>query len=206
MILLRRNNLMTYLETKIRPRYRKHDGAHNEKHLDEVLEKALELADYYGVREDMCIVCAYYHDIGLDKGREDHEERSADYLRKDKNLLKWFTEEEIEEMAQAVEDHRASLVGEPRSMLGKIISDADRIMIPERVIERSFKFNSEKYPEKSKEEVLDIVYDYLKRKYGDEGYVKMNLQYKPFLDQRNRFRAILRNRKLFDTIAYSVIL
>ena len=204
-MILKRNNFMNYLNSKIRPKYRKHDGAHDEKHLDEVLEKAIELAEYYGVREDMAIVCAYYHDIGLDKGRDYHEERSADYMRMDKTLLKWFTPEEIEEMAEAVEDHRASLKGEPRSLLGKVISDADRVMIPERVIERSFRFNSERYPEKSEDEVLDIVYDYLKKKYGDGGYAKMNLPYKPFLDQRNRFRAVLRNRKLFDEIAYGII-
>lgn len=169
-----------------------------------ILRKSLELAKVYGVREDMAICCAYYHDIGLDKGRENHEQRSADLMRCDKNLLKWFSPEEVEEMAQAVEDHRASLKGEPRGILGKIISDADRVMIPERVIERSFRFNSERYPEKTREEVLDTVYHYLKGKYGDGGYAKMNLPYKPFLDQRDRFRAILRNRKLFDKVAYDI--
>lgn len=113
-------------------------------------------------------MCAYYHDLDLDGEREEHEKRSADYLRRDKNLLRWFEVDEIEEMAQAVEDHRAPLKTEPASLLGKIISDADRVMISERLIERSFRYNSEKYPEKSKEEVIEIVYRYLTKKYDRE--------------------------------------
>lgn len=200
-----RLSLQRYLDTKIRPLYKKHDGGHNEEHLEEVLEKALILGKYYKIPLDMCMTCAYYHDVGLIGGRDGHELRSAEYLRKDKNLLRWFREDQIEEMAQAIEDHRASLQGEPRSILGKIISDSDRVMDPSRSIQRSFRYNSSKYPDKTREEVLEIVYNYLSKKYGKEGYVKLYLPYKPFVDQQKEFQKILGNRKLFMKIAYDKV-
>lgn len=155
--------LLLYLNTRIRPRYKSHDGAHNIEHLDEVLKRALELGKEYGVDEKYLYVCAYYHDLGLDAGRENHEMVSGRYLRNDKNLRRWFDKDEIELMAQAVEDHRASLDGPPRSLLGKIISDADRVMIPQRVIERSLKFNRENNPTLSNEDLINSVYSYLKK-------------------------------------------
>lgn len=60
-------------------------------------------------------------------------------LLSDGNLKKWFSNDEIKVMADAVEDHRASLEYEPRSIYGKIISEADRVIDPERTIERTIK-------------------------------------------------------------------
>ena len=61
---------------------------------------------------------------------------SARLLREDPALERWFTPEERETMAQAVEDHRASGGREPRSVYGKIVSEADRDIDPERIVQR----------------------------------------------------------------------
>lgn len=197
--------LLTYLNNKIRSRYKSHDGAHNIEHLDEVLKRALELGKEYGVDEKYLYVCAYYHDLGLDAGRENHEMVSGKYLRNDKNLLRWFSKDEIELMAQAVEDHRASLDGPPRSLLGKIISDADRVMIPERVIERSLKFNRENNPALSNEDLINSVYSYLKKKYGKKGYSKLNLYYLPQIKEQTKLKEILNDFSKFRTLASQII-
>ena len=97
MITFKDRNLKDYLDRKIRPLYRNHDGGHNEEHLDEVLGRALELASHFGIPHSLVMTCAYHHDTGLKDGREGHELRSADYLRHDKNLLRWFREDQIEE-------------------------------------------------------------------------------------------------------------
>ena len=97
MIIKRNNDLLRYLDSTIRPKYRTHDGAHNKQHLNEILGMALELSKVYEISAPYLYVCSYYHNLGLDGEREEHEKRSADYLRCDKNLLRWFEVDEIEE-------------------------------------------------------------------------------------------------------------
>ena len=79
-----------------------------------------------GVDIEMAYVIAAYHDTGMVDGRETHHLASGRIVMADKNLRKWFTEEQILTMKEAVEDHRASGKSEPRSIYGKIVADADR--------------------------------------------------------------------------------
>ena len=59
-------------------------------------------------------------------------------LEIDNNLRKFFTEEDIAIMAEAVEDHRASLGYEPRSVYGKIVSSADRNTLIDVPLKRTY--------------------------------------------------------------------
>lgn len=96
-----------YLETEIIPRYETFDKAHRTEHVRQVIAESLKLASYYVVDERMVYAVAAYHDIGLCEGREHHHLVSGRMMRADSRLREWFSEEEIEVMAQAVEDHRA---------------------------------------------------------------------------------------------------
>ena len=49
-------------------------------------------------------------------------------IRADRQLAAWFTPQEIEIIAQAAEDHRASAKSKPRSIYGMIVAEADRII------------------------------------------------------------------------------
>lgn len=197
--------LLYYLNNKIKPRYENHDKAHNTQHLYEVLDRALMLGKKYGVEEKYIYPSVFYHDLGLDKGRDNHEKRSAEYLRSDKNLYKWFDNEEIELMSQAVEDHRASSKNIPRSLLGKIISDADRIMIPERVIQRSLRFNRENYPYISNKDLIEGVYQYLNNKYGKNSYSRLYLPYQPNINEQTKLKRLLQGKKEFEKLALKII-
>ena len=50
-------------------------------------------------------------------------------------------------MAQAVEYHRASGGREPRSVYGKIVSEADRDIDPERIVQRVMAYGRFRYPQ-----------------------------------------------------------
>lgn len=60
--------------------------------------------------------------LGLCEGREFHHLISGKILWADKKLRKWFPEEHILIMKEAVEDHRASNKHVPRSIYGKIVA------------------------------------------------------------------------------------
>ena len=101
--------LIDYIETEILPRYDAFDKAHNRKHAITVLIKSLQLAQHYDVSTAMVYTIAAYHDTGLCEGREQHHTASAQIIRNDRRLKELFTADEIEIMADAVEDHRASM-------------------------------------------------------------------------------------------------
>ena len=88
----------------------------------------------------MVYAIAAYHDTGLCEGRDTHHLVSGRIIREDKKLREWFNEGQIETMAQAAEDHRASSGHEPRSIYGKIVAEADRLISPEKVIRRTIQF------------------------------------------------------------------
>lgn len=202
-------SLERYVKNNIILKYNNFDRAHGNDHVNEVINRSLKLAKNYDVDLNMVYVIAAYHDIGLSSGRENHEKRSSEFLLKDSNLKKWFSEDQLEVMANAVEDHRASLEYEPRSIYGKIISEADRVIDPVRTIERTLKFGMDNYKGLTKEEQFERAYNYLIKKYSESGYIKTWL---PELDSKDnllKFQTLLRNKKelikVFNNIYNKII-
>ena len=166
-------SLKTYVQESILPRYDAFDAAHQRDHAQMVISRALDLAEFYPVDKEMIYVSAAYHDLGLVAGRENHHLVSGDILRNDARLLEWFSASQIETMAQAAEDHRASAQREPRSIYGKIIAEADRLIDPILVIERTLQYGRKHYPQLSKEEHFNRAIQHLHEKYGPQGYLKL---------------------------------
>lgn len=98
-----------------------------------VIRQSLEIAWHYAVNIEMVYAIAAFHDLGLAIDRKTHHLESGRIVREYQRLVEWFTQEEIETMAQAVEDHRASLDHEPRSIYGKIVAEGDRYIELKRV-------------------------------------------------------------------------
>lgn len=162
-----------YLETEIIPRYETFDKAHRTEHVRQVIAESLKLASYYVVDERMVYVVAAYHDIGLCEGREHHHLVSGRMMRADSRLREWFSEEEIEVMAQAVEDHRASNVHAPRSIYGRIVAEADRLIEPMQILRRTVQYGLSHYPELSKDLHYSRYCEHLHEKYAEGGYLKL---------------------------------
>ena len=166
-------NIVSYIESEIIPRYDHFDAAHQRDHVNMVIQQSLEIAEHLDVDNDMVYVIAAYHDTGLCEGRERHHEVSAQIIKADENLRKWFTEEQIQTMADAAEDHRASAKHEPRTIYGRIVAEADRFIDPETIVKRTIQYGLDHYPELSKEQQYDRMMQHLHEKYGRNGYLKL---------------------------------
>lgn len=97
-------SLIKYVESEIIPRYRDFDSAHRESHARDVIARSLDMARMYGLDEDMVYAAAAYHDTGLVEGRKTHHLASGRIIREDRRLREWFSEDQIETIAQAAED------------------------------------------------------------------------------------------------------
>ena len=115
-----------------------------------VIKQSLKIAKHYPVIQEMVYAIAAFHDLGLEVDRKTHHLESGRIVRETEQLKEWFSPEEIETMAQAVEDHRASSDHEPRSIYGKIVAEADRYVVPEKIIERTIQYGLDRYPELDK--------------------------------------------------------
>lgn len=182
-----------YVESEILPRYASFDKAHQNDHVDRVIQESLRLAQYYEVNPDMVYVIAAYHDVGLVEGRERHHLVSGSLLQADQKLRNWFSEEEIQLMKEAVEDHRASNKHEPRSIYGKIVSEADRVIDAETTFRRTVQYGLSHYPEMIPEEHYLRFRDHLITKYGEGGYLKLWIPQSDNAERLQEIRGILNN-------------
>ena len=148
--------LVSYIENEIIPLYETFDSAHRANHARSVMEESMQLAKHYPVNLDMVYAIAAFHDTGLTEGRATHHLASGQIIRKDETLPNFFTRDEIETMAQAAEDHRASIDHEPRSIYGKIVAEADRCIDQDTIVRRTIQFGLSHYPELSKDEHYKI--------------------------------------------------
>jgi len=171
--------IVAFAETQIIPRYVAFDAAHRTDHCRKVIENALALAPEFDVDTDMVYVIAAYHDLGLADGRAGHEVRSGELLQVDLRLRRWFSEEQITVMAEAVEDHRASSGREPRSIYGEIVAEADRDIEYLTILTRTLQYGLENFPNLDKEQHFQRTMEHVREKYGVGGYLKLRLDVGP---------------------------
>jgi len=166
-------SLAQFLETEVIPQYAAFDKAHQQDHARAVVSRALELAAYYPVDRNMLYTAAACHDLGLSVDRNTHHLESGRIIREMQPLGQWFTPEQVETIAQAAEDHRASSDHEPRTLYGRIVAEADRLIVPEQIIRRTIQFGLNHYPELNKEEHWQRTLEHLHDKYHYGGYLKL---------------------------------
>lgn len=196
--------LVKYVEAEIIPRYACFDKAHRENHVRSVIDEALKLAEFYDVDTDILYAAAAFHDTGLVEGRETHHLASGRIIREDARLPEWFTFEQIETIARAAEDHRASNGVGPRDIYGRIIAEADRDIIPMKILRRTVQFSLAHYPELDKEGHWNRFLDHLHEKYDDGGYLKLYIPESRNAAKLRELRGIIHNEPLlleiFDRI------
>ena len=173
-----RNDIEAYVFDVIVPLYKGFDSAHREDHALTVISQAMELLDrmpegYAEIDREMLFVAAACHDLGLANGRERHHIDSGTIIRSNHKLKEWFSEEQIETIAQAAEDHRASGKSVPRSIYGMLVAEADRVIDGETIIRRTIQFGLNNYPDLDREGHIKRAIGHLKEKYGRGGYLKL---------------------------------
>lgn len=196
--------LKAYIEREIIPRYDGFDAAHQRDHVLTVIDAALKLANHYDVDRDMIYAIAAYHDTGLAFGREKHHTESKRIILQDKELRRWFTEDEISIMADAAEDHRASSKGEPRTIYGRIVAEADRVIDSRTIIRRTIQFTLTNHPELDREEGYKRMVDHLNTKYNYGGYLKLWIEESDNAQRLEELRQIIatptRLREIYDEL------
>lgn len=202
-------NLKNYIEDNILPQYINYDKAHQRDHIETVIEESLNLAEHFGVDMDMAYAIAAYHDLGIPEGRETHHITSAKRLLADKELTKWFSDEQLKIMAEAIEDHRASSKHEPRSIYGKIVAEADRNIDTEIVLRRIIQYGISHFPDLNKEEQYTRMLGHLHEKYAEGGYIKLWIPESRNAKKLAELRLIIKDdsklRAFYDKIYDSII-
>ena len=186
-------DLQTYVEKEIIPRYAAFDKAHREDHVHSVITQALDLSRHYDTDQNILYAAAAFHDTGLVRGREVHHIESGRIIRKDEQLPRWFTPEQIELIAQAAEDHRASSKTPPRTIYGRIIAEADRFIDPQTIILRTIQFGLSHYPELDREGHWQRTLEHLREKYGDGGYLQLWIPQSPNAARLEQLRTLIRD-------------
>lgn len=194
--------LRHYVEREIVPRYDHFDKAHQRDHVLMVIQQSMEIASRLEVDEDMVYAIAAYHDTGLCEGREHHHEVSSRIIKEDRMLRQWFTEEQIQTMADAAEDHRASAKQAPRTVYGRIVAEADRFIDPEVIIQRTIQYGLDHYPELGREEQFQRMVTHLREKYGRNGYLRLWFHDSPNAARLEQLRQVIDDeqelRRLFE--------
>ena len=198
-----KTSLQEYIYECIVPQYGEFDNAHKEDHALAVIGQAMKLLEekdaWVKAQEDpdpiwmeaidrnMLLTAAACHDLGLVNGRDNHHMDSGIIIRRDSRLREWFTEEEIETIAQAAEAHRASGKSAPRSIYGMIVAEADRLIYGETIIRRTIQFGFKHYPDLDREGHVARAVSHLEEKYGRGGYLKLWI---PWSDNAVRLSAL----------------
>lgn len=185
------SRLQEYCEREIIPRYASFDKAHREDHVRTVIAQSLELARCYDVDENIVYAAAAFHDCGLVEGRETHHMVSGRIIREDAFLQSFFSGDALETVAQAAEDHRASSRHEPRSIYGRILAEADRVIDSETIIRRTVQYGLDHYPELDMEGHWVRTLSHLREKYGYGGYLRLYIPESPNAARLERLRRMI---------------
>ena len=196
--------LMAFIETNILPRYTQFDKAHNLTHVTRVINRSIRLAQNIGTDVNMAYAIAAYHDLGLEGPRAIHHITGGKILKADVRLKKWFNNDQIKIMKEAIEDHRASASHAPRSIFGKIIAEADRDIEPEIVFRRTIQFGLSHYPELDKEKQWKRFLEHIDNKYSSHGYIRLWISTSDNAKMLQEIRALIAQpiklKQIFDNL------
>ncbi len=185
--------LISYIEEKIIPEYSNFDHGHDTRHVRAVINRSIDIAKELNIPNinlDMVYTIAAYHDIGMTKARKGHAKHSYDYVLKDKNLKEFFSQDEILTIAEACEDHSTSTGRHPRTIYGEIVSDADKDTDISIGLMRGWEYSIYHNPDFTFEEHIDNIHNEIKKRFGENGTVKLYLpaeKNKKFMEQMRAF-------------------
>lgn len=166
--------IIEYIENMIFPKYinSSSDKGHSLEHIKDVIDRSFSLLNNLSLDLDPTIVyiVAAYHDIGRMADDENHEKASANIFLEDEFMKDYYDEKIIKMIAEAIEDHRASISYEPRNIYGKLVSSADRNHNMMQPLTRTYQYRLKHNPTATLEEKIRESYEVLKNKFGIDGY------------------------------------
>ena len=100
------------------------DPLHFIGHTIDVVNYVKELLEEIPANKEICIIAAYWHDVGRSVTDKGHEEESGRILKEEMEKLS-YSNEIIEQCYSAVVNHKRKCI--PPTVEGKIVRDADKI-------------------------------------------------------------------------------
>ena len=159
------------------------DPLHFIGHTIDVVNYVKELLEKIPANKEVCIISAYWHDVGRSVTDKGHEEESGRIL-KDMMTQLGYSNEMIEQCYLAVVNHKRSCT--PPTIEGKIIRDADKIAYIGR---NRWKRCIEEKPE-ALDEIIEVYLpilreEILKLEYSKELFDRdMNSYVKEYIEMR----------------------
>ena len=189
--------LKRYVEQNIFPQYILNDKGHQIEHIKYVINRCSKLSKNMDVDNNMLYIIAAYHDIGYHVDYKNHEKVSAQIMYNDTNLNNFFNDKNLIIMKEAIEDHRASLNREPRSIYGKILSSADRNIDVDDSLKRIYLYSITHFNKLSEEETIEECYKHTLEKFGNGGYANFFVEDMEYNNYLKELRNLLNNKKEF---------
>ena len=190
--------LRAYIEATILPECEKNGPSNDLAHTEQSIERSFKFAKTVpDINYDIVYTVAAYHDIANHIDRDKHELIAAEMAANDENLKKFFNDDEMKIIREAIEDHRASKDSEPRSIYGKIISSADRNVSVETCLARTYSFGKKFHPDYTDEQLFERSYDHLQNKYGETGYAKFYFKDEEYENFLKEMRSLLADKAAF---------
>lgn len=111
-------------------------------------------------------------------------------------LKKYFNEEQIKIMKEAVEDHRGSKKEKPRNIYGEILSDSDRDFDIEVLAKRQLATSLKNYPEmKTFDEHFENCYNYLMKRINSTNHFNLWTNNPILIKRRAKFETDFLNKE-----------
>ena len=192
---------INYVEDKVLPLYDTNIGGHGRDHILTVIMRSFEIKKEFdlSLKNKLILIIAAYHDIGYKKEPDNHEQVSSEMFLADKEIQKFLEPDEVQIVAEAIVDHRASLEYEARSEYGKLVSSADRETSVENMLKRSFLYQADKHADENPtiEQVIEYSFKKLTKKFGKDGYAKMYFPDKKYTEYLKEMQELLENKDKF---------
>lgn len=157
------------------------DPLHFIGHTIDIVNYVKELLKEIPANKEICIIAAYWHDVGRSITDDGHEEESGRMLREEMIKL-GYSNKMIEQCYLAVVNHKRDCI--PPTIEGKIVSDADKVAyIGKNRLERCMKEDPE-----ALDEIIEVYLPILREKLLILEYSKilfdrdMNLYAKEYIE------------------------
>lgn len=199
--------LKKYIEEKIYPLYNNNYNGDNLERVEYVLNRGQKIISENGlvIDDNILYTAIAYHDLRNNTDEKNHEIISAEIMYNDKFLKGFFSNEERTIIKEAIEDQRAKMEKEPRSIYGKILSSASRNSSVEQCLRRSYNYGKKINPNANDEEIFEGSYKALVKKFGIDGYAKFYFKdstYEKFLKE---LRELLSNKEEFIKVQKNIV-
>ena len=102
------------------------DNEHDINHMNDVVNYTKELLNNINdnIDKEVCIISAYWHDVGRIKTNSGHEQLSAKMLKEELKKT-FYSDTFIDKCCQAIEYHKWNM--SPKTKEGLLVKDADKL-------------------------------------------------------------------------------